>query len=377
MSKIRVLHVFGSLNVGGAETRTMELFRYIDKEKYSFDFLCMQSGKQFYEDEIMQLGGRVIHIPEPRRNPILNFKNIFSVLKENGPYNAVHAHTSFHCGLVSMAAKLAGVQVRISHARTTGSKNHSLKNKIMLCFGRCLIGIFSTHCLAISEAAAAYLYGKNFQRNNKVRILPNSIDDSRYSDIKQESIDALLEEFSLSKDNLIIGHVGRFETMKNHAFLIELAREMVEDRPSAKFVLIGDGRLRPEIEQKVHDYNLVDNVIFCGNRTDVPVWMNIFDVVVMPSIYEGLCGVAIESQAAGTPCVLSTGIPEKETDLGLGLCKYVPLDSPVENWIETISNSCASAVIDKSVILDRLSASGYTLQSGLDEICKIYSLGKE
>ncbi len=377
MDKIRVLQVFGSLNIGGAETRTMEIFRAVDKNKYSFDFLCMQSGKQFYEDEIVELGGNIIKVSEPHENPILNFKEIVGALKTNGPYDAVHAHTSFHCGLISLAAKIVGVSVRISHARTTGSKNSGLKSKIMLLFGRCLIKLFSTHCLAISESAAAYLYGNNFKKNKKVVILPNSIDTSRYFDIEEEAVNKLMEEFALSDDNFIIGHVGRFESMKNHAFLIEIVREMVKKNPLIKLVLIGDGSLRTDIEKKVNLYGLSDNVIFGGNRTDVPLWMNIFDVVVIPSVYEGLCGVAIESQATGTPCVLSTGIPQKETDLGLGLTKYISLDEPIDNWIEAILIFKSPKSLDKSVIFDKLYDNGYTLESGTDNICKIYSLGSE
>lgn len=372
--KIRVLQVFGSLHVGGAETRMMEVFRGIDRSQYAFDFLTMDLSAQHYEQEIRELGGRVFKIAPPRKNPFENLKNIYNVLKSNGPYHAIHAHTSFHCGLAMLAAKCAGVPVRISHARTTGSKHgNGFVQRWMLRGGRFLIAAFATHRLAISKDAARYLFGKKACTKKNVTVLPNAIDTDLYFQQPFPSCQKLYEEAGFSEDHFIIGHVGRFEQMKNHIFLLNLFREVYQQNDQARLVLIGDGSLRESIVQKTEEYGLTDKVFFAGVRGDVHMWLHIFNVVVIPSFYEGLCGVAIEAQAAGTPCVLSTGIPKEETDLHLGLTTYLSLEAPASQWIQQIAKAAEQVPPTHEEIQKAFEETGYSVCHVQQILCRIYS----
>ncbi len=369
---IRVLQIFGSLNVGGAESRVMDIYRYIDRDRVQFDFLSMQTDKQYFEGEISSFGGKIIKVPPPRESGILgNFKSIINAIKLNGPYDVVHAHTSHHCGVVMLAAKLAGVPIRISHARTTSSRHLGLKTKIMLKIGRTLINLFATKKLAISKDAALYLYGERCVNKGETIIVQNAIDTSKYFTKNTEASNELRRIYSLENNGPIIGHVGRFDSMKNHTFLIDIMTEFVKRNPDSLLIFIGDGPKRKEIEEKAERRNLKNNVLFLGIRNDVNIWMKIFDIVVMPSLFEGLCGVAIEAQAAGTPSVLSKGIP-REVDLGTGLIKFVSLDEDLNKWLDTIDEQLKLKAPDLTFIEKCFHEREYTLNSEIEKLSLIY-----
>lgn len=371
-NKKRVLQVFGSLNMGGAESRMMDVYNHINRDEYCFDFLTMQTDGQYFEKQILSNGGRIFKIPAPRESGTLsNLKNIYRVIKENGPYDAVHAHTAHHCGIVMLAAWLAGVKVRIAHSRTTGSKHNSFASKLMLGLGRFLINIFATNRLAISKNAAEYLFGKNYSQKGGT-VLPNAIDLELYKNTDCNKIEAIKNEFCINDSHPVIGHVGRFESMKNHSFLIDVFSVFNKKYPNSKLVLIGDGKLRDETEEKVKALGLEKSVVFTGIRDDVYAFMQIFDAVVIPSVFEGLCGVVIEGQAAGKPVVASTGVPT-DTDIGLGLVSFISLDEGARLWADTIGNVLDCKKPDRALIEKCFNKKGFSLSAEIEALEKIYS----
>ena len=373
---IKVLQIFGSLNVGGAESRMMDVYRNIDTSKVSFDFLTMQEGKQYHECEILSLGGRIFKILPPRESGVLqNFVNIYNVIKQNGPFDAVHAHTAHHCGIALMAAMFAGVPVRIAHARTTGTKHTGLLSSFFIYLGQILITLAATHCLAISQKAADYLFLPIIVFKKYVLIIPNAIDIKTYLVNHVDSVDRLKKEFHIKPGIKVIGHVGRFESMKNQAFLVNVFIEMLKTNPDALLVFIGDGTLKNQIIKLVQTHNIQDKVLFLGIRRDVAIWMKVFDVVVMPSKFEGFCGVALEAQAAGTPCVLSDSIPV-DVDMGLDIVRFLSLRQSIELWVKTILAQLTLATVDASDIYKQFSDRNFLLENSIEKICEIYGVGR-
>ena len=112
--EIKILHVVGAMNRAGTETMLMNIYRNIDRTKFQFDFISYSDQEAHYDKEIVSLGGRVI-----RLSKTASIKELYNAIKVNGPYQAVHAHTLFHCGIANVAALLSGVKIRISHAHTT------------------------------------------------------------------------------------------------------------------------------------------------------------------------------------------------------------------------------------------------------------------
>lgn len=352
------------MNMGGAESRMMDVYREIDRSKYEFDFLAMQTGEQFFDEEISRLGGKIIKIAPPRKSGAFRNLKVMTDIMKRGGYAAVHAHTSFHCGAAMLAARLAGIPIRISHSRTTGSKQSGTMAKLRLKIGRALIKRYATCCLAISTEAGKYLFG-----NAKFKVLPNAIDLSRYTDVNEIDVQVRRTEAGLQKEDFVLGLVGRFDRMKNQSFALRLLLELLKSMPHAKLVFVGDGPLRESVEEQAKTFSIADHVRFMGIRNDVPVWMNVFDVLLVPSLFEGLGGVILEAQAAGTPVVKSDSFTN-ESDLSLGLVSCCSLES-IPQWIEAIRKS--KRATEKDRIFDRFEERNYTLSSEIETLCCLYS----
>lgn len=330
--EIRVLQVFGSLNVGGAEARMMDVYRQIDKHKVQFDFISLDdSPNQFFENEIITLGGSIYKVPSPRKIGIRKHWNLLERVMIGKDYVAVHAHTSYHIGIILMTAHRAGIPVRISHARTSSSKNNRLKDKIYASIGRHLIKRYATHLLAVSNEAAVFLYKS--LKDKRVLILPNAICVERYLSEKDLR---LVEELSVSDDRINLIQVGRFELMKNHDFSLNVTKKLIEQGIAVHLYLVGVGPEESAMKMKVDIYQLTDYVSFLGFRNDVNKILKCMDIMLLPSLFEGLPGVVLEAQASGIHSYVSDRIT-KQCDLELGKITFLPLEN-IEKWVEKISN---------------------------------------
>lgn len=140
-----------------------------------------------------------------------------------------------------------------------------------------------------------------------------------------------------------------------------------------KLLLVGDGSLRRDFEREIIKNGLVDHVRLLGVRSDIPELMNMFDVFVLPSLYEGLPVVSIEAQAAGVSCVLSDTIT-KEVDMGLGLVHFMSLDVPVEEWAQLIVSLREVKRPDYNVRREALTNRGYNIRDNVDMLYEIYGI---
>lgn len=332
MSK-KVVHVLGAMNAGGVEAWLMTLLRHTNKELINHEFIVHHKEKAFYDDEIYSLGSQIYYCPYSS-NPLIYALNLYKAFKKAKP-DVVHSHVHAFSGLVLLIAYLCGIKSRISHCHSDTrkkEKNNSFIRRCYLFLMKYLISVFSTTKIAVSSLAAENLYGMNWETKKNCIVMPCGIDISKY-DLKYRNID-MRKDFSLPKDAFVIGHVGRFEEPKNHQFLIDVFYAIRKKNNKAYLVLIGEGSLRIEIEEKVAALNLTPYVIFLGLRKDVPVIMlSIFDVFAFPSLWEGLGLVAVEAQAAQVYTVVSNNVP-REVDIGG--CKFLDLNKDL--WVELLTN---------------------------------------
>lgn len=364
---IKIIQVFGSLNAGGAESRMLDVFRAIDRTKYQFIFVTLDaSDNQFYESEIRSLGGEIIKISSPRQVGVFKhlrqLHEVFAILKSQGA-NVVHSHTSYHSGMVLAAAKAAGIKVRIAHARTTSSINkNTLPQKAMIAIGKRLLDIFATHRLALNEETALSLYGKD----SGARIIPNAIPLELYSEALPADIYA-----DIPADATVICHIGRFQPMKNHEFLLKLFAEYIKEHPDSWLILVGEGPLRPAAESLVKELNIDNRVKFTGLRRDIPQILSRASVFVFPSKYEGLGGVVLEAQAAGVGCVVSDTLP-RNVDMGLDMVDFVSLEASVTCWVEAIDKSLSKSRPDYEARYEAFDRHGFTLEHEIKLLTSIY-----
>lgn len=363
--KMKVLQIVGAMNRAGTETMLMNLYRNIDSEKIQFDFISYNQEEAHYDQEIRELGGRIIRLK--KTNSVLE---LYHVIKKFGPYDAVHAHTLFHCGLSMIAARLAGIKVRISHAHTTLDDSEGLLRKLYLKSMRFFIVQYSTDLLACSEAAGKYLFGEKRSAASKYTYFPNAIDYYPYLNRSEEKVNGFLNQQSLEK-GIIIGHIGRFIEAKNHTFLVEVMKKIIQRDKQIKLLFVGEGDLRGEIEAIVSAEGLKENIRFTGVREDIPTILHSMDVFVFPSIYEGLGLVLLEAQASGVPCIVSEAI-QPEADLHVGLFTRLSLSDHPSVWADKIIEKAGQKEQDLSKIKKGFEYNGYSVKQAVKKLNKIY-----
>ncbi|MEC0249889.1 glycosyltransferase family 1 protein [Bacillus halotolerans] len=376
-SQQRVLHVLSGMNRGGAETMVMNLYRKMDRSKVQFDFLTYRNDPCAYDEEILSLGGRLFYVPSiGQSNPLTFVKNVRNIIKENGPFSAVHAHTDFQTGFIALAARLAGVQVRVCHSHNTSWKTgFNWKDRLQLMVFRRLILAYATELCACGEDAGRFLFGRSNMERKRVHLLPNGIDLDLFSPAGQAADDEKKAR-GIASDRLIIGHVARFHEVKNHAFLLKLAVHLKKRGVRFQMILAGDGPLREQMEEEARRLNLLSDVLFLGTEEHIHELMRTFDVFVMPSLYEGLPVVLVEAQASGLPCIISDTITEK-VDTGLGLVKRVSLSKPMDIWAETIVRAAAAGRPKRELVKDTLAKLGYDARRNVGALMNLYQISTE
>lgn len=368
---MRVLQVTGAMNIGGTETMLINLYRRINKE-ITFDFISYSDKAAYYDKEIEKLGGKVITLKPPSERGFIGAINdIRNVIKENGHYNAVHTHMLFNCGIAMIAAYLSGIRIRVSHAHTTADNSTSFIRKIYISVMRLLIKVFSTDFLACSDGAGKYLFGNNVVKNKKYKTLPNYIDYEKFINCNDKS--SIRSKFGIKDDDIIVGHIGRFITAKNHTFLIDVASEMMQKDSKVKLMLVGIGDFEEQIKEKVKKLGIENNVYFLGVRDDVPSVLKSMNLFILPSISEGLGLVLLEAQASNVPCLVSEAI-QAEVDLGISLVNKINLSCGKEEWARK-----AFDIIEKNNnkninISKAIKEKKYDLNSILDNLKVVYNL---
>lgn len=325
---IRILHVLGRLNRGGAETMVMNLYRNIDRSRVQFDFIIHTSDKCDYDDEILSLGGVIHHVPQFNGKNYLQYKKVWHrFFKSHPEYKIIHGHVRSTAAIYLWIAKKYEL-ITIAHSHSTSSgMGMSAFVKDTLQYP---IRYITNYLFACSKSAGQWLFGKNVSIKDNFIILKNAIDSQKYI-YNQNNRMRIRKELEI-EDKFVIGHIGRFNVSKNHELLINIFNVVHNKNKNSILIMIGDGELRPDIEKKVNDLGLIDAVIFLGVRPDVPDLLQAMDCFLFPSLYEGLGIVAIEAQAAGLPCLVSNSIPEETfiTDL----IESLPLTSSIDKWAE-------------------------------------------
>ena len=324
---LRVLHFQGRMGKGGAETFMMNAYRNIDRSKFQFDFLIYDDFEDVkpYNKEIHALGGHIYSVPNPKKNIVAYIRGVKTLLKEKH-FDIVHSEVFFGGGLNLLLAKHAGIGKRIVHSHaTTDGKGNNLFMKTARTFFDRLMRDNATDYLACSTEAGIGLYGED----QPFIFVPNGIDLDLYRNVPKTK-EVIKKRLGIPKDAFVVGNIGRFEEQKNHTFLIDIFEQVIRQTPNSFLLLIGEGSLKTEIEEKVRSKNLQDNVLFLGLRDDIPQLLKSMDVFLMPSLYEGLPISAVEAQAANVKLVLSNEV-SNETKLSKNV-HFVLLEESPEKW---------------------------------------------
>lgn len=323
---LRVLQILGISAGGGVESVIMNYYEHIDRTKVQFDFVIHNDSKVDLTEKVESLGGNVYKVTPYYKNPFQFIREVYHIIK-NGHYKIVHSNMNTLSAFPLFAAYCAGAPVRILHNHSTSAPGETARN-IMKAILRPFAKMFANRYWACSMLAAEWMYGKKLAHSPNVTIINNAIDLQKFA--FQPFLRKTLRRKYHLENKFVMGHVGRFMFQKNHEFLIDIFADVYKKHRNAVLVLIGDGPLRPVIEDKVKKMKLEDQVLFLGLRNDVADWYNAMDVFVLPSHYEGLPVVGVEAQANGLPIIVSDKVT-RELEM-TDIIHYVKLSAGVKAW---------------------------------------------
>jgi glycosyltransferase involved in cell wall biosynthesis len=372
MRPTRILHVIGAMNFGGIETWLMHVLEHTDRQRFQIDFLVHTDDSAAYDQRILALGSRILRCPHTG-NPLLYARRFLTLLANHGPFDAVHSHVHHFSGIILMLARLMGIPERIAHSHSDTLETSRQAGVLRRTYFSAMVKLLLATCtrgFAVSELSAKALFGERWRQDRRLSVLYCGIDLETF----RHAIDrpALRTELRLSLDDVVFGHVGRFSAVKNHFFFLDVAAHLLRRQPRAKFLLVGDGPLRPEVERRVAALGLANRFVFTGVRSDVPaLMMNVMDVFLMPSLHEGIPLVLMEAQAAALPCLVSDVITA-EAIVNPALLKLLPLSAGPDEWARVACEAANTSRFDRAEALDLIASSRFNIHRGIDQMCDIY-----
>jgi len=361
---MRILHILTNLAVdSGVSSVIMGMYRNITD--VDFDFLVLKKYEASYHEEIEKKGGRIYYVGN-----VLSLKAFFSSLRNiksffknhANEYEAVHLHVPTMSYFTLKYAKKYKIKNRIIHSHSSMTSPNKIKafiNQILM-GGKRYASIF----WACSSKAAEFLYGEEFLKRNKVEIIKNAVDTEKFHFSERTRCD-VREELGLT-DKKVITHISNFSPIKNLYFLLPVMERMAKKDKSVVFLFVGDGPTKAEMEKRALRAGLADNVKFIGRQTEIYKFLCASDLLLLPSVKEGLPVTVIEAQACGLPCFVSDTVTH---ECNVGAAEFLELKPDM--WYDKISELCVLSDSERKDLSEKFVSSPYNI---LNEAKRIESL---
>lgn len=365
MNKIRVLHILDELNTGGAEQIMFSYLQNIDKNKYQWDFVIMNiPGKPMgrLEGKVRNLGCNIYKVTKKRDSLIKNIIEINNIIS-SGNYDIIHSHLYEISALYLLSARIHKVPGRIAHSHSSNQKR-GFKVDLLRFILKPVLKFAANGYVACGEDAAKSMWGDYFWKSGRIKIIPNAIDTTKFQ-YKDEVRKRIKRNFDLEGCK-VIGSVGRFSVEKNPVFNIEVFNEVHKRDHATRLVIVGEGELRKDIEDKIKEYSLEDYVLLLGRRDDVNDILNCFDVFLLPSLSEGLPIVLVEAQCNGLPCIVSNNVTQ-EVAFTKNV-KYLSLKSSVKEWADNTLKIIKCREFNSKLAKEKVINCGYDITKAANEL---------
>ena len=351
----------------GIGTFVTNVLTGMDKTKWEIHLIMTldSNGEKQSVEHILEEQNIKIYRTNDLRNSTDIFhhcKKLFKLLKQIRP-DVVHSNMSFLDGANCLVALLAGVPVRVCHAHNSKSKDTKkpTTSKIYHSLMRAMCKIFSNRFCGCSDEAIDYYYGHKYLEKHKAVVIHNAVDCKRFANVDRS---ACIKKFGYDSFTYRIATVGGLIEQKNPFFIIDIMNELYSVRKDVQLLWVGDGYLRNQIEEKIMDG--VYPICMLGVRRDVNEVMACCDAFIMPSLFEGLPVAIVEAQAAGLPCVASTGVPEQAN---CGKVIRLPLEDGAKVFAQTISD-----ILDGKITMeiDEEKMSKFDIPYMIEQLEKVY-----
>lgn len=326
---IRIAISINKCDSGGQKSLVMAYIRNFDKKRIEFDLICDSDSNSIPYDEVRNLGG-IVHVIPPYQNIIAHLKALDKLFKSRH-YDVLYACNNTMNIFPLFIAYMNKIRVRVSESLTMASKLEK-KKTIMKTVLKQFSHLFCNYYMANGKDCGIYQFGKQTYKKGKITIFLTPV-DAKANTFNPKLRSKTREEFGWN-NKITYGFIARFEMQKNPLFLIDIMHEISIKQDNAHFVIIGAGSMENEMKQRIYDYNMENVISWLGRREDIKQFYNAFDAFLLPSIYEGLPVVGIESQASGLPVFFSDAVT-KEASIG-NLGHFISLQNTAEEWADVI-----------------------------------------
>ena len=336
------------------------LLAAFDREDMNIGYVAINYPNLNHLKKLKDLNVRLYVLPRNLSNSLRYIVQLSKIAKE---YDVVHVHGNSATMLLEMmAAKLAGVSLRIAHSHSVSCLHKKFDKAArplfhLLCNGR----------LACSHNAGRWLFG-----NKEFKVINNGIETSKFT-FNRAKREEIRGELGI-KNEFVIGNIANFIPEKNHIFLLRIFSSLLKTHPNTKLLLLGDGPLKERFEKEARSLNVADKIMMPGCVNNPYDYINAIDLIVMPSLFEGLPLSLLEAQSNGLNAVISSTI-SKEVNI-TGNIYFIPLDAPIEKWINTIIemlHQTEKRTKSKShYCIDKILASGYDISQSAATLKSYY-----
>ncbi|MBL8175185.1 MAG: glycosyltransferase [Bryobacterales bacterium] len=374
--RMKVLHVISMLYSGGVERWLTDLCVRARARNMDMEIAVLQQKESLFAQLAREAGIQIHYCPGGGANPLPFIANLRSLIRRNGPYDAVHSHIHLYSAFATLAAYLENVPVRVAHSHNVVSNQTGrLKRRLYLTAARQLVWRFSTHRMAPSSPALEDMVGSGWRRDSRSFVMPCGISLAPFQTAIPDS--ARRPAFGIDRDAFVIATVGRLSSEKNSDFMVDILGELLRIEPKAYLVMIGEGPLRETLQAKAAKGNFSNRLILAGLRSDVPqVLRGIADIFLFPSPppprgNEALPIAVVEAQACGLPVVISDGITSEAIFVKNQVTQRLASESP-SAWAQAIVEFARSHKTDPELAGQAFHSSPFSIERNMDLLRTLY-----
>lgn len=325
---MRILHVTAAIGRSNGVMSVILNYAKRMPEDIRFDVLYFVETSDERNAELEALGGQAVKILPPGLHSFRHDDVDEYLSAHRGEYAALHLHLPYLASVLAPKARRAGIGRVITHCHSSrfSLENSGWRNRILNIPTKWL----ADDLIACGRDAGTVWYGRRAMHRGNVTVLPNAIECERFR--YDPAVRSRVRESLGIDDRFAVGHVGTLSTPKNHRFLLPVFAEIRRRQPNAVLLLVGEGALREQVCAQAEALGIQNEVVFLGNRSDVPELLQAMDIFVFPSLHEGLPVSVVEAQTAGLPVLMSDAVTDEVCVTGR--VRRVPLELGAERWAE-------------------------------------------
>ena len=359
MNKTNILQINVTSVFGGGPEQMYNLIKGLNKALYNVVVACPNDGPYFRKLQV--LGIRVFDLPI-RKLSLIVIPKLTEIVKNND-ISLIHSHGKG----AGFYGRILGALMKKPVIHTYHGlhyKKYSLGAQWLLCLLERILSLYTSKVINVSHGERNRGIRLRLYNHRKSKIVYNCIDIGKFDDVMLRSAQEVREEFGLNSECTVIMTVGRFDLPKGYEYLIRAIPGVIRECQMVKFILIGDGALKHNMEMLSHKLNVSDCTIFTGFRDDVPELLKICDIFVLPSLGEGLPLSALEAMVCSKPVIATDVMGNNEVvkDDETGI--LVPSQNP-----GALTNAILTLVKDKELA----KCMG---RRGRERVIKLFSLEK-